>query len=99
MSMSRSLKGPNRRFSWRRRGSFFKPFLEVLEDRRLLNGSGFLQGTVLDNTDPSNPTPIQGATVRLEHTDGSSIPGFNPVTTGSDGRYSFTGLDAGTYLL
>ncbi|HWG45730.1 MAG TPA: SpaA isopeptide-forming pilin-related protein, partial [Gemmataceae bacterium] len=99
--MLRWFKGKKNRLPSGRRASFFKPFLEVLEDRRLLSGSGFLQGMVLNDTDQ---TPLSGAIVQLQQqqTGGSFVSIGTPATTGANGpagSYLFTGLEAGTYQL
>src|SRR5215469_14687072 len=52
MPMSRWSKGKGKK-NWRpsgRRSSFFKPFLESLEDRHLLSVGATLQGTVVDDS-------------------------------------------------
>jgi hypothetical protein len=93
--MRRLFKVKNNRFPSRRRPSFFKPFLEVLEDRRLLSSTGLLQGTVLNDQTGALQS---GATVTLSQPGNS---GFTPQsqTTGANGSYLFTGLAAGTYQL
>ncbi len=81
-----------------RRGSFFKPFLEVLEDRRLLSTGAILQGTVFND---QTHMPQSGAIVQLyqENSNGDFISTGQNVTTGVDGSYSFAGLTPGTYQL
>jgi hypothetical protein len=94
MAMLRS-KGKNYRRPTAKRGSSFKPFLEVLEDRFLLSVGATLQGTVVD--DSNNHAPLAGAIVTLTQPGNNS---FTPqtVTTGADGSYSFT-VAPGTYQL
>jgi hypothetical protein len=48
-----------------------------------------VSGTVLDS---ATGAPVAGATVRL-------LPGSLSVTTGPDGAYEFTGIDAGQYTV
>lgn len=89
-----------------RKGGRFLPTLELLENRELLSGDGFLQGTVFDDAsqdqhfDPGE-APLAGATVTLlQQTAPDTFTALGaPVVTGSDGGFLFSGLDAGTYRL
>ncbi|HTU92776.1 MAG TPA: carboxypeptidase-like regulatory domain-containing protein, partial [Gemmataceae bacterium] len=71
--MLRWSKGKNHRRPSAKRGSFFKPVLEMLEDRRLLSVGANLQGTVVD--DSNNDAPLAGATVSLLDQAGNPVPG------------------------
>ncbi len=99
MPMPRWSKGKGKK-NWRpsgRRGSFFKPLLELLEDRRLLSVGATLQGTVVD--DSNRDAPLAGATVTLYQQQGSNfVSTGKSVTTGANGSYSFT-VGHGTYQL
>ncbi len=78
----------------------FRAMVEAFEKRELLTATGFIQGTVF--TDPtgggvlsSTTTPLANAQVSLYDSTGSTLLS-GPITTGSDGNYSFTGLTGGT---
>src|SRR5579864_3988445 len=77
-----------------RRPRPFRPLFELLEDRRLLSGTGFLRGTVLND---QTSVAQAGATVTLFASDGTTQ--LAQQTTGADGKYNFTSLDPGTYFI
>ncbi|MFV1959887.1 MAG: collagen binding domain-containing protein, partial [Planctomycetota bacterium] len=54
-----------------------------------------LQGRVVDD----EGTPIEDATISLRDAAGRPVFLFSLVTTGSDGRYQVTGLEAGRYVV
>jgi carboxypeptidase family protein len=99
MPMSRWSKGKGKK-NWRpsrRCGSFFKPLLELLEDRLSPSVGATLQGTVVD--DSNHDAPLSGATVTLYQQQGSNfVSTGQSVTTGANGSYSFT-VAHGTYQL
>ena len=95
----------------RRRTSARKwlPITEVCERRELLTGTGFLQGTAfidvansgsqVDYNQAMGDIPMSGASIALySSSDGYAAP-ISTTTTGSDGSYLFSGLNAGDYRL
>ncbi len=96
--MLRWTKGKRNRHQSGRRGTFFKPFLEVLGDRRLLSSTGLLQGTVIND---QTGAPQSGALVQLyqQNNNGNFVPIGQPVTTGSSGSYRFQVTPGSTYQL
>lgn len=73
------------------------PTIDSLEERVVLSGTGFLQGTAfIDSNGNSkldvNDTLLAGATIKLYDNSNNLL---QSQTTGSDGSYLFTGLDTG----